>query len=112
MLIEGLPLEPIHSTKGGRTSFVCVACQRTVPLESNDRVPRARARVHVRVSVNNGVKFTRWIKQVVDCRSPVPEAMPRRLSAYVGKRVVRLWLAVLLVPSAKEVEHLRFLRST
>ena len=35
---------------------VCVcACTHTVPLESNDRVPHARARVHVRVSVNSNM---------------------------------------------------------
>ena len=35
----------------------------TVPLESYDRVPRARTRVHARVSVNNSVILSTWIKQ-------------------------------------------------
>ena len=49
-----------HANTG---AAVCLHDTCTVPLENFDRVPRARTRVHARVSVNNSVILSTWIKQ-------------------------------------------------
>ena len=67
------------------TVCVYVQCRSKVIY---DRVPRARTRVHARVSVNNSVILSTRSSNVSSIVFLQSEGMPRRLSDYARERVV------------------------